>query len=67
MMFKNGKKVANTEGFMNYVDGDTTHVEAKNLGYTIKIRYLGIDTPESTSEIEKWGLTASYYSKYIYR
>ena len=66
MMFKNGKKVANTQGFMNYVDGDTTHVEAKNLGYTIKIRYLGIDTPESTSEIEKWGLTASYYSKYIY-
>ena len=55
-----------TSAFLNYVDGDTTHVEAKNLGYTIKIRYLGIDTPESTSEIEKWGLAASNYSKCLY-
>ncbi len=52
--------------FVNYVDGDTTHVETFNLGYTVKIRYLSIDTPESTSEIEEWGLTASNYSKYIY-
>ena len=65
LKFNKGNKVA-SDAFVNYVDGDTTHVEAKNLGYTIKIRYLGIDTPESTSEIEKWGLTASYYSKYIY-
>ena len=63
--YNKGQKV-DSDAFVNYVDGDTTHVEAKNLGYTIKIRYLGIDTPESTSEIEKWGLTASYYSKYIY-
>ena len=65
LKFNKGNKVS-SGAFVNYVDGDTTHVEAKNLGYTIKIRYLGIDTPESTSEIEKWGLTASYYSKYIY-
>ena len=52
--------------FLNYVDGDTTHCETNNLRYTVKIRYLGIDTPESTSEIEEWGLSASYYSKYIY-
>ena len=52
--------------FINYVDGDTTHVETYNLKYTVKIRYLSIDTPESTSEIEEWGLTASNYSKYIY-
>lgn len=52
--------------FVNYVDGDTTHVETFNLGYTVKIRYLSIDTPESTSEIEEWGLSASNYSKYIY-
>ena len=52
--------------FINYVDGDTTHVETYNLGYTVKIRYLSIDTPESTSEIERWGLSASNYSKYIY-
>ena len=52
--------------FVNYVDGDTTHVETANLQYTVKIRYLSIDTPESTSEIEEWGLSASNYSKYIY-
>ena len=63
-----GQKVARSskEVFLNYVDGDTTHVETYNLQYTVKIRYLNIDTPESTSEIEEWGLSASYFSKYIY-
>ena len=59
-------KVADTKAFVNYVDGDTTHVETFNLQYTVKIRYLSIDTPESTSEIEEWGLTASYFNKFIY-
>lgn len=54
------------DGFINYVDGDTTHVETLNYGYTVKIRYLGIDTPESTSEIEKWGKAASNYNKSIF-
>lgn len=49
--------------FINYVDGDTTHVQTRNYGYTVKIRYLGIDTPESTSEIEEWGKTASNFNK----
>ena len=60
------KKADSNDVFVNYVDGDTTHVETNNLKYTVKIRYLNIDTPESTSEIEEWGLTASYFSKYIY-
>ncbi len=51
--------------FINYVDGDTTHVSTRNYGYTVKIRYLGIDTPESTSEIEKWGKSASNFNKSI--
>lgn len=53
----------NNSGFINYVDGDTTHVETMNYGYTVKIRYLGIDTPESTSEIEEWGKSASNFNK----
>ena len=65
LKFNKGNKVA-SDAFVNYVDGDTTHVETLNLGYTVKIRYLSIDTPESTSEIEEWGLSASNYSKYIY-
>ena len=60
------EKVEDKDVFINYVDGDTTHVETMNLGYTVKIRYLSIDTPESTSEIEKWGLCASNYSKFLY-
>ena len=49
--------------FINYVDGDTTHVNSRNYGYSVKIRYLGIDTPESTSELEEWGKSASNYNK----
>lgn len=56
----------NNNGFINYVDGDTTHVETMNYGYTVKIRYLGIDTPESTSEIEEWGKSASNYNKSVF-
>lgn len=51
--------------FVNYVDGDTTHVSTLNYGYTVKIRYLGIDTPESTSELEEWGKSASIYNKSV--
>ena len=49
--------------FINYVDGDTTHVSTRHYGYTVKIRYLGIDTPESTSDLEEWGKTASIFNK----
>ncbi len=49
--------------FINYVDGDTTHVATRHYGYTVKIRYLGIDTPESTSDLEEWGKTASIFNK----
>lgn len=52
------------------VDGDTTHFDpvdhkedfAETQNY-IKARYLGINTPESTGKIEKWGKTASLYVK----
>lgn len=62
---QDGIEKINMNGFINYVDGDTTHVETLNYGYTVKIRYLGIDTPESTSEIEKWGKSASNFNKEI--
>lgn len=42
------------------VDGDTTVflVEGKEM----TARYSGVDTPESTGSIEKWGKTASYFT-----
>ena len=55
-----------SDAFFNCIDGDTTHAETANLGYTVKMRYLSINTPESTSEIEEWGLTASYFNKFIF-
>ena len=57
-----------------FVDGDTTHFDpiqstvtenhdfSSTRGY-IKARYLAIDTPESTGKIEKWGKTASLFTR----
>lgn len=60
-----------------YIDGDTTHFDPVTnseltpgtdlsafdvtVGY-IKARYLAINTPESTGQIEKWGKTASNFT-----
>lgn len=44
-----------------HVDGDTIHVTSSGKSY--KIRFLGIDTPESTGKVEAWGKKASDYTK----
>jgi endonuclease YncB( thermonuclease family) len=50
------------------VDGDTTHFYdlnsngTPNTAVTIKSRYLCIDTPESTGQIEPWGKAASAFT-----
>jgi len=44
------------------VDGDTTHFTDKNKN-TIKLRYLGVNTPESTGRIAPWGKQASVFVK----
>lgn len=49
--------------FANYVDGDTTQFSSYNGIYTVKVRYLAVDTPESTSEVEEWGKSASNFNK----
>lgn len=47
-----------------YVDGDTTHFNQKEtLGRLVKTRYMGVDTPESTGQIEPWGKAASNFTK----
>ena len=48
-----------------YVDGDTTHFYA-NLATgkkDISVRYLGLDTPESTYKVEPWGIAAAKFTK----
>lgn len=48
---------------VNYIDGDTTHFEQENgTGFTIKSRYYGIDTPESTGQVENWGASAKKFT-----
>lgn len=60
-----------------FIDGDTTHFDpvtnstltpdynpqdfSETQGY-IKARYLAVNTPESTGDVEKWGKTASNFT-----
>lgn len=44
------------------IDGDTAHFYTKSGEY-IKVRFLGVDTPESTYQKEAWGKAASDFMK----
>ena len=44
------------------IDGDTAWFYDQN-GTKIKVRFLGIDTPESTREKEAWGKAASTFTR----
>ncbi len=44
------------------VDGDTIHITDKK-GALLKLRFLGVDTPESTAQVEPWGSEASKFTK----
>ena len=49
-----------------YIDGDTTHFYVPTSVMptgVLKARYLAINTPESTGQIEEWGKAASNYTK----
>ena len=53
-------------GDRSHIDGDTSHFNVdRSVDETgvIKARYLGIDTPESTGQIEEWGKAASRFTK----
>lgn len=50
----------------SHIDGDTSHfIVPKTFDETgiVKARYLAIDTPESTGQIEEWGKAASRFTK----
>lgn len=44
------------------IDGDTAHFTT-STGDTLKARFYGIDTPESTGSVEMWGKDASDFTK----
>lgn len=63
-MNSNTKKATVT--VKNYVDGDTTHFNVPDGiadDNVLKARYLAINTPESTGQIEPWGKAASNFTK----
>lgn len=50
--------------FVSAIDGDTTIFRTLN-GQVITVRYLGIDTPESTYKVEPWGFAAARFVKRV--
>ena len=46
-----------------HIDGDTVHFHNYSNTEILKIRFLAVDTPESTGKIEPWGKPASQYTK----
>ncbi len=49
-----------------FIDGDTTHFNVPKTiseNGVLKARYLAINTPESTGQIEEWGKKASNFTK----
>ncbi|MCD8204410.1 MAG: thermonuclease family protein [Coprobacillus sp.] len=57
--------IAEVEVYL-YIDGDTTHFKQNSSDdNVIKARYYGIDTPESTGKVEKWGKEASIFTQSV--
>ena len=48
---------------VDVVDGDTIEVRLDQDGRTSTVRYIGIDTPESTTQVEPFGVEASAKNK----
>lgn len=57
---KTGRGYVTVEQF---IDGDTVHFWNNSHTEIIKVRFLAIDTPESTGRVEPWGKPASIYTK----
>ncbi|MEY8000059.1 thermonuclease family protein [Clostridium sp. Mt-5] len=47
---------------IKHIDGDTVYVKLEN-GQDVKVRFIGVNTPESTTEHEQYGEEASNYTK----
>ena len=48
------------------IDGDTAHfypVRTTTSSDVVKSRFYGIDTPESTGQVEEWGKAASHFTQ----
>lgn len=53
-------------GRHSHIDGDTSHFEVPksfDATGTVKARYLAVNTPESTGQIQEWGKAASRFTQ----
>lgn len=60
------QKKAVTWGDRSHIDGDTSHFEVEkefDASKLMKVRYLAVNTPESTGQVEEWGKKASNFTK----
>ena len=63
-MNSNRKKLEVT--VYSFIDGDTVHFNANDPEFEngiAKARFLGVNTPESTGQVEPWGKAASNFTK----
>lgn len=49
----------------SFVDGDTVHFAEEGNDESVKVRFLAINTPESTAKVEPWGKKASLFTKHV--
>lgn len=50
----------------SFIDGDTVHFNANDSAFEnniAKARFLGVNTPESTGQVEPWGKAAAKFTK----
>lgn len=50
----------------SFIDGDTVHFNTDDPAFDngiVKARFLGVNTPESTGQVEPWGKAASNFTK----
>jgi micrococcal nuclease len=45
----------------SFTDGDTTNFRDNIAGISFTVRYLGIDSPEATSQYDPWGIKAGNF------
>lgn len=49
---------------VTYTDGDTVSFDVEEeTDFPIRVRFLGVNTPESTGAIQAWGIKASHFTK----
>lgn len=59
----NGERIGEVT-VKSFTDGDTANFTEVGNPDTIKLRFLAINTPESTAKVEPWGKKASIFTKH---